>query len=151
LSRVILLDTGPLGMLVHKNPRPEIKMWSRAQLAARVELRIPDICDYELRRKLIHVDSTRSIQKLDELREDYGVIAITTDILMESSHLWSAIRKVGLATAPPDALDGDVILMAQARSIENLFDEVIIATTNVGHLNRLSTPKIIVKRWEDIT
>jgi hypothetical protein len=43
-------------------------------------------------------------------------------------------------------LDGDVILAAQAAMIKDDGHEVIIATTNVGHLSRLAN----AKEWEKI-
>lgn len=46
----------------------------------------------------------------------------------------------------PDALDGDVILAAQALLVANEGNEVIIATTNVGHLSRF----VDAREWQDI-
>lgn len=39
-----------------------------------------------------------------------------------------------MPTADPRALDGDVILAAQASLLLSQGDEVVVATTNVGHL-----------------
>lgn len=146
MSRVIVLDTGPLGELVHRKERPAIRKWLREQLIAGTQVRVPDICDYELRRELILNNFTESIQMLDELREALGTIPLTPEILLEASELWASIRKQGLPTAPKEALDGDVILAAQALSLRSKFDEAIIATTNVGHLTRMVTAKV----WSDI-
>ncbi|OKH54974.1 hypothetical protein NIES2101_05255 [Calothrix sp. HK-06] len=49
--------------------------------------------------------------------------------------LWAEARLRGRPTADPSALDGDVILATQAISVENEGYEVVIATTNVGHLS----------------
>ncbi len=50
-------------------------------------------------------------------------------------------------TADPNALDGDVILAAQAIELsEKRQQEIIIATTNVGHLSRFT----IAQHWRDL-
>jgi len=45
------------------------------------------------------------------------------------------VRKGGKPTADPHALDVDVILAAQANSLGK--SNLVIATSNVAHLNRL--------------
>ncbi len=45
-------------------------------------------------------------------------------------------RQRGRPTADPKALDGDVILAAQATLVADEGNEVIVATTNVGHLSQ---------------
>ncbi len=45
------------------------------------------------------------------------------------------------------SIDADVILAAQALLMAAAGDIVIVATTNVGHLNRI----IVAQRWQDIT
>jgi toxin FitB len=151
LTRVIILDAGPLSELVHQRERPGITKWLRMQLALGVDVKIPDICDYEVRRELIHKDFQKSINNLDYLRSFISPMILTSEIMFAAAGLWADMRKKGLSTSPPEALDGDVILAALARSVEVQFDEVIIATTNVRHLIRFATQKMTAKRWEDIT
>ena len=57
-------------------------------------------------------------------------------------------RNAGFPTAHDAALDGDVILAAQARSIQpNAGSEnVVVATTNASHLARY----VEAKHWTDI-
>lgn len=59
--------------------------------------------------------------------------------MLIAANLWTEARKTGQTTADPKALDGDVILSAQARILCNETTEVIIATTNVAHLSRFTT------------
>jgi len=56
-------------------------------------------------------------------------------------------RRQGLTTAADHALDGDVILAAQATTwAETRNREVIIVTENVGHLGRLAK----AVRWDEL-
>jgi hypothetical protein len=52
-----------------------------------------------------------------------------------------------MPTADNAALDGDVILAAQAALLHALGHSVVIATTNVTHLARL----VPAERWQNIT
>lgn len=60
------------------------------------------------------------------------------------------MRQAGLPTAERFALDADVILAAQARTLDAGFWEmpgaaIVIATSNVGHLSRLADAPL----WQD--
>jgi hypothetical protein len=61
--------------------------------------------------------------------------------------LWSKTRarQQGQPTADDKALDGDVILAARAITLG--ITNVVIATTNVGHLSRFAPAAL----WPDIT
>jgi hypothetical protein len=81
------------------------------------------------------------------MKLDY--IPIGTETMILAAQLWAQARMTGQSTADPKALDGDVILSAQARLLENDKDmtEVVVATTNVAHLSRFIT----ALSWEKIT
>lgn len=66
--------------------------------------------------------------------------------MLRSAELWAEVRRSGQPTADPKALDGDVILAAQAILAGESGIEVMVATTNVGHLERL----VAAKNWQDI-
>ena len=61
MSDVVRLDAGPLGMISHPRATAEIVTWLARLVAARVEVLIPEIADYEVRRELLRVGSTRGI------------------------------------------------------------------------------------------
>ena len=48
--------------------------------------------------------------------------------------LWAQARHAGTPTAAPSELDCDVLLAAQALTLEVSAADRVIATTNVGHL-----------------
>jgi predicted nucleic acid-binding protein len=97
---------------------------------------VPEICDYELRRKLLHLVAKqqadkRSVQRLDDLSKLLEYLPIDTETLHKAADLWAQARMQGLPTAAQPALDGDVILAAQATLIGG-----IVITTNRKHLAR---------------
>jgi hypothetical protein len=63
--------------------------------------------------------------------------------MRKAAEFWADARRRGYATAPDLALDGDVILAAQAVTLGN---NVVIATDNVNHLSRYAT----VAPWDRI-
>jgi predicted nucleic acid-binding protein len=147
--RLIFLDTGTLGMVA--NPRGsrraiQCQQWARNLLTAGVRVFVPEICDYEERRKLIHAGSTAGLARLDRLKIGFDYAPITTDVMLKAAELWAAAHRAGLSTAPPDALDGDVILAAQAILSAGPGDLVTVATDNVGHLARF----VDAQPWEKI-
>jgi hypothetical protein len=73
------------------------------------------------------------------LKQTLDYIPIQTDTMLLAAELWAEARKTGQPTADAKALDGDVILSAQARLLGDETTEVIVATTNVGHLSRFIT------------
>ncbi|WP_343217810.1 hypothetical protein [Halotia branconii] len=66
--------------------------------------------------------------------------------MLLAAELWAEARKTGQPTADAKALDGDVILSAQARLLGSKVAEVIVATTNVAHLARFIT----ASDWQSI-
>jgi len=56
MSRFVLLDAGPLGLVTGPRRRADAnacREWLEDLLAAGVEVRVPDITDYEVRRELL--------------------------------------------------------------------------------------------------
>ncbi|MGO8671245.1 MAG: hypothetical protein ACLQVD_07780 [Capsulimonadaceae bacterium] len=63
-------------------------------------------------------------------------ISLTDAHLEHAAKLWAQIRNAGMTTAGNEALDVDVILVAQVLGLQLPPSEFIIATTNVRHLTR---------------
>lgn len=89
-----------------------------------------------MRRELIRAGKLAGIKRLDELKSQIPYRPLTSEVMLLAAQLWADARKRGRPTADPSALDGDVILAAQAILEANPGNEVVIATTNVGHLSQ---------------
>ena len=147
MTRTILLDSGPLGLVT--NPRGSSEtiacaQWVLSCRAAGNTVVVPAIADYEVRRELIRARRTRGIDRLDDFIVQIGYLALTTEAMHRAASFWAFARQTGRPTASDAALDGDVILAAQADALGH--DQVIVATTNVGHLSRF----VAAARWRDI-
>jgi hypothetical protein len=114
------------------------RRWIDDLMARGVEVIVPEIADYEVRRELTRVGAQASVRRLDQLvaggRLSY--VPITTAEWRQAAVIWAGARARGVPTASRDALDADVILAACANAIGQPGDVVIVATMNVGHLAR---------------
>jgi len=138
---VILLDSGPLGRLVHPHRYLEIAAWVQDLLGSGAVVVIPEVVDYELRRNLLLEGLQRSIAQLDGLKTRLTYLPLNTAALLRAAELWADARRRGIPTSAPAALDVDVILAAQALQVGG-----IIATENVRHLAQF----VESRRWTDI-
>lgn len=149
---IVLLDTGPLGLINNPNKKnPEAvqsKEWIKHLLRNRVSVYVSEIAYYEIRRKHIHLKNKEGIERLDNFVSSPGVgyAPITTEIIVKASELWGWARLTGQQTAQNEAIDADVILAATAIIMALEAEQVVIATTNVSDLARY-TP---AKNWKDI-
>ena len=140
---IVVFDTGVLGNLCHPKRTVAAVAEDRVrglydQHGDRLTIYVPEIADYELRRKLRHIGSTSSIARLDTLNNTFRYLAITTSVMRKAADLWAEARSAGMSTAPPVALDGDVILAAQALSVNGA-----VATTYRKHIERF----VAVQDW----
>jgi hypothetical protein len=65
MARLIVLDSGPLGLIVRAPGRPHVARcltWLRTILATGAVVVIPDIAHYELRRELLRIRAVGSLQ-----------------------------------------------------------------------------------------
>ena len=147
--RLVVLDAGPLGLVANPKGRPravQCRQWARDLLAAGVRVVVPEIADYEIRRELLRRGATASLQRLDQVKAGLEYDPITTAVMLRAAELWAAAQCAGRPTAPPEALDGDCLLAAQALLAAGPGDVVTVATDNVGHLARFVDARL----WEMI-
>lgn len=147
MTRVVLLDSGPLGMLTHPRPTRPIVAWLATPRRGGTIVRVPEIADYEFRRELLRANRTEGLDRLDALGLLLGYEPVTGNTLRLAAEPWAETRRRGRPTAPDAALDADVILAAQARLVGIRGDVVTVATGNVGHLVRF----VDARDWQDIS
>ncbi len=87
---------------------------------------------------MLRANKLAGIRRLDQLKNRLEYLPLTTATMLKAAEFWAEARQTGKPTASPDALDGDVILAAQASLIAEAQGDrsVVVATTNVGHLER---------------
>ena len=148
MSRAVLLDAGPLGLVT--NPRRSPKsaacaQWLQATIAGGGRVIVPEIADYEVRRELLRAGKAKGVAKLDALAAALEYLPLTTNALRRAAELWAQARRQGRPTAGDKAIDADAILAGQALTLS--VPNVVIATTNVGHLARFAPADL----WQNIT
>ena len=144
----IVLDSGPLGLLSNptlSQPAKTAAEWARSKLEAGHQLVVPEISDYEVRRELLRAATTNGLDRLDELCRGFRYHPLSTSTMRTAAALWADARNRGAPAAHDLALDGDVILAAQARDLASS-EAVIVATTNVKHLDRYVDARV----WIDV-
>lgn len=143
-----MLDSGPLGLVTHPRSErnEEAGEWLAGLVSAGVVVVLPEIVDYELRRKMLHIGSASGVRRLDSLKENIAYAPLTTEVMLRAASLWAESRKQGLPTAPEDRLDVDVILAAQTLELAGEGDAAAVATGNPRHLSRF----VDARDWRDI-
>jgi predicted nucleic acid-binding protein len=146
----LLLDANILTRLCHphKDVNTNVNEWLEKLLGSSpFAVIVPEIADYEVRRGLMHValksgqPTTRSLLRLDLLTEKLEYLPLNTATMCRAAGLWAESRVVGQPTAVDDALDGDVILAAQALEVSG-----VVVTENIRHLSRY----VESRHWQDV-
>ncbi|MCC5598859.1 nuclease [Nostoc favosum] len=120
MSQVILLDSGPLGLVT--NPKLSVEslactQWLQLLVSSGSRVIIPEIADYEVRRELLRANKVKGIARLDELNQLLEYLPITTTAMHQAALFWAQARQQGQPTAGDKTIDGDIILVAQAVTI----------------------------------
>lgn len=142
----VFLDTGPLGLLTAPVGSPladACKRWYELLETEGCRFYVPQIADYELRRELVRAGKPESLQRLGEFNgaEPERYITLSIDHAQKAAELWADARNDRRGGAPDAALDGDVLIAAQALMLrddpsfrDDRFPESVIATTNKKHM-----------------
>ena len=149
MSLIVLLDAGPLGMITNPKSSSDneaCKNWLASLAYKGVEVVIPEIADYEVRRELLRAGKERGLGRLDALKSMLGYAPITTPVMLKAAQFWASARRMGRQSADDASLDADMILAAQAGALVRAGDETVIATTNVRHLALFAPAHI----WSEI-
>lgn len=149
MSKVILLDSAPVGLITNPKATPlalQCQQWFLGLSQRSYQVVLPEIIDYEIRRELLRANKLSGIKKLDQLKLEIIYLPITTEVMLKAAQLWAEVRKKGKPTADNQALDGDVILASQALLISNYGHQVIVATSNKKHLSLF----VDARKWNEI-
>lgn len=140
----LLLDSGILAQALRPNQQENrllVVALFRLLDDPRFQVFIPEVIDYELRRKLLHLGN-RKHQGLKWAREallnldafvSVGYIPLTTEVMRLAARLWAQTRAQGQSRGTEDSLDVDVILAAQARQAGGC-----IVTLNEKHFRNIA-------------
>jgi predicted nucleic acid-binding protein len=137
MARIVVLDSGPLGLLSRRPNKPivvQCHTWLLTLELAGATVINPEVADYEVRRKLLRARFTSSLKRLDDLKSNFGYLPITTGAMLRAADYWADTRRAGVPTASPQSLDADCIVAGQAATVGGLTDAVVIATSNTFHL-----------------
>lgn len=149
MSKLVLLDTSVLGFATNPNAAVNnpVLSWLKRLMRNGDQPFVPEIADYELRRELLRVDSENVLSRLDGICSALGYLPLSTETMRLAASLWASPRNEVRPLAHEQALDGDVILLAQSSLLQdvNKNDQVIVATTNVKHFSRYVT----ASEWQD--
>ena len=102
MSRVVLLDAGPLRLVTNPKRSPaslECTRWLQGLLNAGVRVIIPEIADYEIRRELLRANKTRGLANLDALGRVMEYLPIDSATMRRAAEFRARARQQGQATA----------------------------------------------------
>ena len=144
MSLPLLLDSNILSRVVRPDiveNQPFIGAVNSLLRDERFEPCVPEIIDYEMRRKLLHVGRHRhhgrkwalkALTNLDKWAA-LGYLPLTTSALKLAAEIWAQTRADGQSRASEESLDVDVILAAQARQAGGC-----VVTMNERHFQKIA-------------
>jgi hypothetical protein len=151
VARIILLDSGPLGLAAHRPSITEVQhclAWLARLESSGAMVVVPEVADYEVRRELIRARIASGVGRLNQLKTRFFYLPISTSAMLQAATFWATVRQQGLPTASPDSLDADCVLAGMAASAFGPTHSVTVATNNAVHLARF--PGIDAQDWHSI-
>jgi len=157
---IVILDSNILALLVTTldeklsedekflTESKQCREWLYRLLSKGAYVIASDICDYELRRELIRIKS-KSVLKLDRLRDLIEFQEVTFAVLENAAELWAEARYMSQSNKVKENIDVDCILAAQWCLLKEQYPgrQVIIATKNIKDFQRVTDCDI----WQNIT
>lgn len=148
MKKVVIPDSGPLGQIINPKTTLLVKRWLLFLKQENIALRIAEINDYEVRRNCLLEELQESINDLNKYRRTKRFIPLDSEMLLVACELWAWSRSQGFPTSDSKKLDGDTILVAQALSQKDEFEQVIIVTNNSKHFVNFIEFGIDVWDWK---
>jgi len=151
-KEIIIIDNGILGKITNPKGKSEdtfkCNQWFLKIITTHI-IYIPEITDYETRRKLIHLKDKKGIERLNNLIEVENIeyVCLTTEIMRKAAELWGLARQKGILNGPEKSLDADIILVATATILsEREKKDIMIVTGGDRDIKRHYTN---TKCWYD--
>lgn len=121
MREYVLLDSGPLGNACRRRGSPmgdQCRLWLDGLLARGVDIVVPEITDYEVRRELTRVGASGSLRRLDALVTTGGLTyaPITTLEWRQAAVFWADARRRGLPPLPRRSMPTSSSRLARPRS-----------------------------------
>ncbi len=98
--------------------------WAARTDAAGSIVVVPEVADFEVRRELIRLGASVKLARLDALLLTFGTARVTPEAWRKAAEFWAIVRKAGVPTADPHALDGEAIVATVAATIAGPDDRV---------------------------
>ncbi|WP_217359236.1 hypothetical protein [Anabaena sp. UHCC 0204] len=104
MSKVIVLDSAPVGLITNPKANPlavQCQEWFYSLFERGHEVILPEIIDYEIRRELLlRANKLSGIRKLNQLKSEIIYLPITTEVMLKAAELWAEVRNQGKSTDP---------------------------------------------------
>ncbi|MBR8830572.1 MAG: hypothetical protein N5P05_003899 [Chroococcopsis gigantea SAG 12.99] len=150
MGDAVLLDSGPLGKMVHQQSTFEDEIQALESYAKNkgISLLVPEIIERELSGELSRCGFIKSLRKLNKMRNQGRII----NLIEPDDYDIATILETELAlTGSPISINipsNDGILVAQAIHLKasQQYNRVIILTENVRHISKLLTKEIYI--WD---
>ncbi|NJM61815.1 MAG: type II toxin-antitoxin system VapC family toxin [Oscillatoriales cyanobacterium RU_3_3] len=157
---IVLLDSNILALLVEPDDEKlsdeeklakesyQCTKWFYQLLSKGAYVTSSDLCDYEIRRELIRINS-KSVRELDKLRDVIEFQKVTFAVLEKAAALWAEARDRSQSNKVKENIDVDCILAAHWCLLKEEYParQVIIATKNIKDFQRVAECSI----WQNIT
>ena len=147
MKKSVFLDSGVIGLITNPNLSAEgisCAKWLLSHINKGIQIIIPEIVDYEVRRELLRANKVKGLARLDELIDSLEYLPINTESMRQAAVFWAEARQKGQPTASDKTIDADMILVAQVVVMD--VQNKVVATTNVGHLSRFVAADV----WQNI-
>lgn len=151
MIQFLFLDSSPLSLLTH--PQSSLRVhaisaWLFEAVQSGIQVIVPAIIFYELKRELLRASKPMGMARLDAfVSAGPGLyLPLSDPALRLATDLWAQSRRAGRPTGPPESLDIDVLLAAQALTFGPAPSEIVVVTANRKHLSQF----VDARDWTEI-
>lgn len=138
----LVIDTGVLGRICNPSLFETLFNIMKSMIAEDIDtvFILPEVVDYEERRKLQHLaryskdagtkaNAQEALRRLDIVHQTFTTAAMTNQVVREAAKLWALARSKGRPTASDKSVDFDVIIASHCR-----LEKAQVLTFNRTHL-----------------